>query len=101
MDTDSIRARARDVPHRQQVPDPAEEVLGRSAPANYQFTIGRTMKLIAVFAIFLAMTPTGLAAVIMFSTTALYYALYRYGLSGPWLPALRPPAKDHFWDELD
>jgi hypothetical protein len=51
------------------------------------------MSVIAVFAIFLATTPSGLAAVVMFSLAASYYALFRYVLSGHSLPRRHPLAK--------
>ena len=47
----------------------------------------------AVFAILLAITPTGLAAVVVFSVLAFYYALGRYVLPGPPLPRRRQAAK--------
>jgi hypothetical protein len=61
----------------------------RLIPAKLQFTIGRVMCVIAVFAVFLATTPSGLAAVVMFSLGAFYYALYRYVLPGRSLPKRR------------
>jgi hypothetical protein len=58
------------------------------------------MKVIAVFAVLLATTPTGLAAVVMFSLTAFYYTLYRYVLPGRSLPQRLPAATHGFPKEV-
>jgi hypothetical protein len=65
----------------------------RLGPLKLQFTIGRVMSLIAVMAIFLAITPSGLAALIMFSLSASYYLLFRYVLPGRSLPQRNPVVK--------
>ena len=79
-------------------PEPEEEVLADPAPTTYQFTIGRLMKLIAAFALILAVTPTGLAAVIVFSIIAFYFGIYRCVSAGPSLPPRRQAAKPRFPD---
>ncbi len=79
-------------------PEPDEAVLADPAPTTYQFTIGKLMKLIAAFALILAVTPTGLAAVIVFSIIAFYFAIYRCIAHGPSLPPRRRAAKPRFSD---
>ena len=79
-------------------PEPDEGVLADPAPTTYQFTIGKLMKLIAAFALILAVTPTGLAAVIVFSIIAFYYAIYRCISPGPSLPPRPRTGKPRFPD---
>jgi hypothetical protein len=75
-----------------------EHVFADPAPTTYQFTIGKLMKLIAAFALILAVTPTGLAAIIVFSVVALWYSIYRCVSPGPSLPPRRRAAKPRFLD---
>ena len=79
-------------------PEHDEHVFADPAPTTYQFTIGRLMKLIAAFALILAVTPTGLAAVIVFSIIAFYFGIYRCVSAGPSLPPRRRAAKPRFPD---
>jgi hypothetical protein len=79
-------------------PEPDEYVLSNPAPTTYQFTIGKLMKLIAAFALILAVTPTGLAAVIVFSVVAFWYSIYRCVSPGPSLPPRRRSGKPRFPD---
>ena len=67
-------------------PEPDEYVLADPAPTTYQFTIGKLMMLIAAFALILAVTPTGLAAIIVFLVVTFYYSIYRCVSPGPSLP---------------
>jgi hypothetical protein len=62
----------------------------RTSTPKFQFTIGLAMSVIAVFAILLKTTASGLAAAVVFSLAVFYYALYRYVLPGPPLPPRRP-----------
>jgi hypothetical protein len=79
-------------------PEPDEYVLSDPAPATYQFTIGKLMKLVAACALILAVTPTGLAATIVFSVVAFWYSIYRCVSAGPSLPARRRAGKPSFRD---
>ena len=79
-------------------PEPDEYVLDDPAPTTYQFTIGKLMKLIAGLALILAVTPTGLAATIVFLVVAFWYSIYRCVSPGPSLPPRGQAAKPRFPD---
>ena len=81
-------------------PEPEEAVLAPPPARAFQFTIGRLMKLIAAIAAIFAVTPTGLAAVLVFAVLAFYYTIYRCVSSGPSLPLRSWVAKRRYRDDL-
>lgn len=80
-------------------PEPEEIVLEPPPTRALQFTIGRLMKLIAAIAAVFAVTPSGLAAVIVFAVLALYYSIYRCVSPGPSLPLRSWVVKARYRDD--
>jgi hypothetical protein len=72
----------------------------RSSPAKFQFTIGKGMAVVAVFAVVFAITPTALAAAAISTLIVFYSVIYWCSSNEPSLPRRRRAKRCAFPDDL-